>query len=599
MRTGETVRRKIQRTLHLVWQSAPGWTIASVTLVVIQGALPLPALYLIKLIVDAVANSLAAPDKGIAFQQVGLLVVLSGAVALVDAVCRLVTNLVNNAHAEAVTDYMYDILHAKSLEVDLGYYENSQYYDTLHRAQQEAHFRPARILNGLLQTGRTSIALLAMAGLLFSFHWGVTLILFAATVPGAFVRLRYADKMYIWRRQRTPAERQAWYFNWILTRDSYAKEIRLFNLGSVLVRRFRDVRQQLRRERLALLTRRFLAELAAQATALSVVFGVYIVLAYRTVQGFVTLGDLVMYYQAVQRAQDFLGQLLSSLADLYEDNLFLSNLFEFLDLKRQIIEPPHPKPVPRPLQTGIVFDHVSFYYSDNGRKVLDDITLIIRPGEHIAIVGENGAGKTTLIKLLCRLYDPTDGIITLDGIDLRQVDPTALRREISVIFQDYAHYNLTARENIWLGNVDLPPEQERIAAAARYAGVDNVISGLKQGYDTILGKWFEGGEELSIGEWQKVALARAFLRDTQLLVLDEPTSAMDAQAEYNMFQNFHQLAAGRTAILISHRLSTVRMADRIYVVQDGRIVESGSHDELVRHCGTYARLFEIQAQYYR
>jgi ATP-binding cassette subfamily B protein len=231
--------------------------------------------------------------------------------------------------------------------------------------------------------------------------------------------------------------------------------------------------------------------------------------------------------------------------------------------------------------------------------VLDDISLTIRPGEHVALVGENGAGKTTLIKLLCRLYDPTEGVITLDSVDLRQLDIEALRREISIVFQDYARYQLTAQENIWLGNVELPPDAERIVTAARQAGADDVIARLRHGYETTLGKWFEGGEELSVGEWQKVALARAFLRDAQIIVLDEPTSAMDAQAEYALFQRFHRLAEGRTAVLISHRLSTVRMADCIYVLENGRIVESGTHDDLIYRGGRYSLLFETQAQYYR
>jgi ATP-binding cassette subfamily B protein len=291
--------------------------------------------------------------------------------------------------------------------------------------------------------------------------------------------------------------------------------------------------------------------------------------------------------------------MLSGLAGLYEDNLFLSNLYEFLDLKRKVIEPAHGSPIPQPMKTGVVFDHVGFRYPTGSRKVLEDISLVIRPGEVVALVGENGSGKTTLIKLLCRLYDPVDGNITLDGTDLRQFETTALRRNISVILQDYAKYHLSARENIWFGNTALAPDHERIVAAARQAGADDLIAALPHGYETILGKRFEDGEELSIGEWQKVALARAFLRDAQIIVLDEPTSSMDAKAEYAVFQNFRQLAAGRTAILISHRFSTVRMADRIYVLKDGSITEGGTHEELIHRGGTYARLFETQAQYYR
>ncbi len=590
---------RLDFALRLVWQSAPGWTMASLALLVVQGTLPLVSLYLMKLVVDAVTTALEAADKGAAFEQVALLIGLTGGVALIGAVARSIAGLVSEAQGQVVTDHMSDLLHAKSIEVDLEYYESAQYYDKLHRAQREAPYRPIRIVNGLVRVAQSGISLLAMAGLLFSFHWGIAAILFVAAIPGLFVRLRYAGQTYRWQRRSTPAERQAWYFHWMLTGDVHAKEIRQFGLGPLFRRRFRDLRQQLRREKIEIATRRSIAELVSQASATIAVFGSYAFIAYRAVQGAITLGDLVMYYQAFQRGQGFLREMLGGLAGLYEDNLFLSNLHEFFELKSKVVEPPHPRPVPQPMQTGLAFDHVSFRYPTGTREVLEDISLTIRPGEVVALVGENGSGKTTLIKLLCRLYDPASGIITLDGIDLRQLETTALRREISVIFQDYAQYHLTARENIWFGNVTLPPDQERIAAAARHAGADEVIAGLPQGYETILGKWFEDGEELSVGEWQKVALARAFLRDAQIIVLDEPTSALDARAEYEVFKKFRQLAAGRTVILISHRFSTVRMADRIFVLEGGRIIESGTHDELVRLGGTYARLFETQAQYYR
>ncbi len=589
----------LRRALRFVWQSGPGWTLTSVALLIVQGVLPLLALYLLKLVVDAVAAGLTAPDPGATFKQVALLVGLSALVALVSTLCGTMASFVNGAQAQVITDHMHTILHAKSIEIDLEYYDNPQYYDTLHRAQQEAPFRPTRILRGLLSVGRNGVSLLTIAGLLFWFHWGIVPILVIAAVPVVLVRLRYANKMYTWQRTRTPDERQAWYLNWMLTRDTHAKEIRLFGLGALFKRRFREVRRLIRAERLDLEKRRSIAEAGAESSATVAVFGVYAFVAYRTIQGVLTLGDLVMYFQAVQRGYGFLRDLLTSLADLYQSNLFLSNLYEFLDIKRSVIEPSDPKPVPRPMQTGIVFDRVSFQYPTGARKVLDDITLTIRPGEHVAFVGENGAGKTTLIKLLCRLYDTTDGNITLDGADLRHFQTDSLRREISVMFQDYVRYHLPARENIWLGNISLPPDEARITAAARHAGAHEVIGSLTHSYDTVLGKWFDGGEELSTGEWQKVALARAFLRDAQIIVLDEPTSAMDANAEYELFLRFHELVKGRTAILISHRLSTVRMADRIYVLEKGRIIESGSHEELVHRSGRYARLFETQAQSYR
>ncbi len=601
----ESLKQKIKRTLRLgralgfVWQSAKGWTITHGSLVVVQGLLPLLPLYLMKLMIDAVTVGINAVDKGPAFRHVLWLVGLMAAATLLAYLVRLLAGIVSEWLAFLVTDHMNDVLLAKSVEVDLEYYESSRYYDTLHRAQREAPTRPISIVNGLAQIGQNGISLLAIAGLLLSFYWPIAIVLFATVFIGTAVRLKYAGKMYRWQREQTSMERQSSYYNWMLTDSSHAKEIRLFNLGALFISRFREIRKNLRLGRLALIRRRYYADFMAQTFATIAIYGSYAYVAYRAVEREITYGDLVMYYQAFQRVQGFLQVMLGSLAGLYEDNLFLSFLYEFLDLKPTIIEPAQPSPVPRPMQQGILLDHVSFQYPGGSRKALEDISLAIRPGEVVALVGENGSGKTTLIKLLCRLYDPTAGSITIDGVDLHQFATKVLRQEIAIIFQDYAHYHLTARENIWFGNTTLPPDHENIRAAARRSGIDEVLSTLPHGYETILGKRFQDGEELSIGEWQKVALARAFMNEAQIIVLDEPTSSMDAKAEYEAFQSFRQLVTGRTAILISHRFSTVRMADRIFVLKHGRVIESGSHEELITRNEVYADLFKRQAQSYR
>jgi ATP-binding cassette, subfamily B, bacterial len=584
--------------LTFIWESSPGLTSAIVALTVIQSALPLLGLYLTKLVLDAIAAAMTSARTA-AFQDVSFLILLSAGVLLLDRGVGTVAELVRNAQTLIVTDRVYDILHSKSIEVDLEYYDNSDYYDALHRAQGEASYRPTRVMDGVFSFLQGAISVIALGGLLFTIHWSVPPVLVLAAIPDLLVRFRFAKSSYLQSRWQSPTERQALYFTSVLTEDSHAKEVRIFGLGPVFLNRFGLLRTEIRQQRLKLYKKRSALSLLAQAGGIIPGFALYGFFAYRALQGLMTVGDLVMFYQALQRGQTSMAQLFGSIAVLYENNLFLSNVLEFLALKPKVIDPPRPKKPASNNREGIVFHDVKFRYPNSDRTVLDGISLRIRRGEHIALVGENGSGKTTLVKLLLRLYDPTDGAITIDGIDLREQSLQSLRRNISVVFQDYARYHLSAKENIWFGDVDVPPDEQRIINAARKSGAHQTISGLPAGYDTMLGKWFADGEELSIGEWQKIALARAFLREADIIILDEPTSALDAKAEYEVFNKFHQLSANHTAILISHRLSTVKMADHIYFLENGRIVESGSHDELIGQGGKYAYMFERQAQNYR
>jgi len=588
----------IRRALVLVWNSARGWTIGNAAILLVQGVLPLAQLYLMKLIVDAVTSAVAGGADG-DWSTAALYVILAGTFSLIGVLCSSLGQVVTEAQSQTVVDHVLDLLHAKSVEADLEYYESPRYYDSLHLAQQQAPYRPVLILNGLVQLGRSGLSLAAVAGLLLAFYWPLALLMFAAAIPGAFVRFRYASKMYEWQRKNTPAERQAEYFHWMLTNDTHAKETRLFNLGRIFMDRFNELRRRLRGERIALVRARSIREFLSQACALIAVFAALLFIVRDTIAGQLGLGDMVMLFAGFQRGQTFLRDMLSGLAAVYENSLFISNFHRFLDLEKKVKDPPHPKPVPAPIRQGIRFEDVVFSYHDSARDVLAGMSLEIRPGEHVALVGENGAGKSTLVKLLCRLYDPLQGRITVDGTDLRDLGTVPWRREISVIFQDFARYQLTARENIRLGNVELDAASESVLEAARFSGADGVVQSLPKGMDTLLGKWFEDGEELSIGQWQKVALARAFLRPAQLLVLDEPTSALDAGAEADVLKQFHQLARGRTALIISHRMSTVRLAHRILVLGNGVVLESGTHEELLQRGGPYARLYRLQTQGYQ
>jgi len=613
----------------------------------VQGVLPVLSLYVLKVLVDRIAAGLATSQPLAAFREIIFWLLLAAAAMLAADVCRSLASWAAKAHGELVQDYVSDLLHAKSVEVDLEYYENAQFYNALHRAQEQAAWRPMLILTAVVQAGQNGIALLAMTGLLLSLHWLMAILLVATAMPGLLVRLKYARELYVKQREWTKPERRAEYLHTLLIGPVAAKEIRLFNLGDFFRERFRELRRHIREEKLDLARKRSLAELSTQAGATLAVYAGLGFVAYRTLRGAVTLGGLVMYYQAFQRAQASLWALLVSLAELYEHSLFLNDLNQFLSLPRTVPEPEleghkggeelqdeetaaeglpghrTKRPQAQTRNAGLLFENVTFTYPRCAHAVLRDINLKIRPGETIALVGENGAGKTTLVKLLCRLYDPTHGRITLNGVDLRSIPVVELRKQISVLFQDFTRYNLTACENIALGNVDLlprsglsphqPPASTRtqggtnslstldsqLFTAAQRADAHEVISRLPKGYETTLGRQFEEGEELSVGEWQKVALARAFLRPASVVVLDEPTSALDPIAEHMVLKRFCELLEGRLGIIISHRLSTVTQVDRIFVLREGRIAESGCHQELVQRGGLYARLFETQAERYR
>lgn len=595
----ETDNKKVMlgRAVSFVWKSTRSLTVANLLLTLLQGLLPLIPLYLMKLLIDSIEEVISGGAVS-SFGHIGFLIGIMGAVALLMAAVKAIAGIVEQTQSRVVTDYMQDVLHKKSIGVDLAYYEDSRFYDTLHRAQSEAPFRPTSIVNGLIKTIQSFVSLLAMVGLLLSFHWIVAVVLLAAALPGLFVKLKFSKISWKWQRKRTETERRAWYKHWLITSVGHAKELRLFGLGEHFRKRYRDLRTILREEMLGIARRRAVADLATQAVATVMVYGSLAFIAWQTYGGFITIGGMVMYFQAFQKGLGYLKGMLGSLAGLYEGNLFLSNLFDFLDIKPSVTDPPEPKRFPSPISRGIGFDHVNFGYPSGNSNALDDISLKIRQGEMLALVGENGSGKTTLVKLLCRLYDPDTGIISVDETSLRDFRIERLRENISVTFQDYARYHLTAGQNISLGDIQHTYDESAIRKAAVTAGTDDLISNLPDGYNTVLGRWFKGGKELSIGEWQKIALARAFIRNAPIVILDEPTSALDAKSEQDVFIKFRELVRGKTSVVISHRFSTVRMADRIAVMHKGRIIEQGTHEELMAKNGKYHEMYTIQASAY-
>jgi len=591
--------RHMPRTLKLVWRVGPFGATVLCLLIVLQGLFPAAFALVGKLIIDSILTAIksphplehVAPVMGFIALEFGLMVVQRGLGAI--------SGLVQQVQGLKLTDYIAGIVHRKTIGLDLEYFENARFHDRLHRAQQEAGLRPMMLLRQLMSEVQNMVTLLAFVGILLAFDWRVVGILVIVTIPGVLYEMHYSRRMFHWFRARTETERKSRYLGFLLSFPEYAKELRLFKLGRHLADLYQAVRRDLRSERIGLETRRALAGLGASILATGGVYFCYGLAGFYAVIGVITLGDMTMYYRALSGGQRTLQQLLGGLSQLYESNLFLSNLYELLALEPRVIDPPDPLPIPRPMHEGIVLEDVRFKYPGADEEVLRGINLTIRPGERIALVGENGAGKTTLVKLLCRLYDPTAGRILLDGEDLRRYSLEDLHDQVGVIFQDFVRYEFTAGENIGVGDIEHLDDMARIEEAARRSGAHDVIEALSDGYDTQLGHRFSAeGYDLSIGQWQKVALARTFMRMAQILILDEPTSVLDARSEYEVFQRFRELTAGRMAVLISHRFSTVRMADHIYVVGDGKVIEHGSHEELMDLGGHYARLFEMQASSY-
>ena len=586
----------LPRVLLLVWKATRVWTIVWITLLIIQGLLPVATVYLTRTLVDSL---LQITGKGFSWQSIQPVLLPATVMVFVLLLTEFIQGTlgwVRTAQSELVQDEITEIVHSKAIEVDLSFYESSDYYDRLNRATSEASGKSLSLLEnsgGLLQN---LITLLAMAAVLLPYGIWLPVLLIGSALPIFCVVVWLNRRNHRWWEKTTTDRRWLQYYELLITNSAIAAELRLFNLGPFFQSSYRQLRKRLRKERINLAKEQAVTRLAAGIAAMLISAFALLWVGQQLLSGLITLGDVALFYQAFNRGQGVIRSLLNSMGQIYSNSLFLKNLFEFFQLQSKIVDPPVPKPTPKQLEAGIQFEQVNFRYSGSDRFILKNFNLTIPSGKVVAIVGDNGAGKSTLVKLLCRFYDPESGSIKLDNIDLRQFSVVQLRSLITVLFQSPMPYFVTAAQNIALGDLSISPNICEIQMAAKGAGVHEIIERLPNGYETLMGKWFPGGIDLSGGEWQRLALARAFLRRAQLIVLDEPTSAMDPWAEADWLDRFRSLANGRTAIIITHRFTLAMRADIIHVMRQGEIVESGTHKELLAQGGLYAQSWSAQTQ---
>jgi ATP-binding cassette, subfamily B, bacterial len=585
----------LPRFFGLVWRTSRRLMALEVVLRITRSAIPVSILYVGKLIIDGV---ILLVKKGGDMHFLWELVALEFGLALAsDALMRAIT-LTDSLLGERFANFTSIRIMEHAASLDLDQFEDSTFYDKLERARQQTNGRTV-LLSQVLGQVQDLISMGFLAVGLMAFNPWLILLLLIAVVPAFLGESYFNDRSYALTRAQTAERRELDYLRYLGASDETAKEVKLFGLSGFLIGRFRSLSDKFYADARALAIRR-----SAWGTFFSLLgsagyYSAYVVIIIRAVHGQLSIGDLTFLAGSFRQLRSLLDGILTRFTSVSQGAIFLQDLFEFFEIQPRIVRAARPRPFPKPIREGFTFENVGFRYLHSERWANRHLSFTLRPGEKLALVGENGAGKTTLIKLLTRLYDPTEGRILLDGVDLREYDPDDLRREVGVIFQDYLRYQMTVAQNIAVGNIDRQEDRTLIETAAQQSLADQLAEKLPDRYDQALGRRFRQGVDLSGGEWQKIALARAYMRNAQLLILDEPTAALDARAEYEVFQRFAELTRGRTAVLISHRFSTVRMADRILVLEKGELKEIGSHEELLERSGRYAELFHLQAQGYR
>jgi ATP-binding cassette subfamily B protein len=597
--------RYVPQLVRLVWDTHRGFTVAMTALRLVRAFVPIATLWIGKLIIDGVV---AAQRDGGTWRAISGLVAVELAIVIVGELLARASSLVESLLGDLFSNRISVRLMEHAATLDLAQFEDPEFYDHLERARRQTVGRIGLIAQ-LLGLAQDALTLITLSAALLAFSPWLMVLLVVAIVPSFLGETRFAAMEYSLLFRWTPERRQLDYLRYVGASDDTAKEVQLFGLAGWLTERYRVLSERWYAENRKLATKKAVVSSALSFIGTLGYYGAYIVIIARAIAGAITLGSLTFLAASFSRGRDLIQRLLLGASAIYEQGLYLRDLFLFFEMKPTISSRPGAPPVPRPIRTGFVFEDVGFMYPGSDRWAVRHVNFTLRPAERVALVGENGAGKTTLTKLLARLYDPSEGRILLDGVDLRDYDLASLRREIGVIFQDFVRYDMRFDENVGVGEIEsvrgyldngaTAPTPATLVHAADQSLAATLLPRLPGGYRQMLGRRFDEGVDLSGGEWQKIALARAYMRDAQVLILDEPTAALDARAEYEVFRRFSELMAGRMGVLISHRFSTVRMADRIVVLKGGEVAESGTHEELVAAGGLYAELFGMQAIGYR
>ncbi len=590
----------VRRAIGLAWRVERSLTLQYVIVSLASALLPVAIAYVGKLIVDAVVASIAAPDHptGLALSWIALELVLILSAHLSGQYSGLLAQLLRARLALHVDRIIFE----KALELSLRHFEDPAFMDMLERARRESSWRPLEMITHGLRLAKDVTTLAGFGALLSQLSPWAVLALALAGLP-FFAEMRYGAEQYAMKSRRTPRERQAHYLTQLLTSDWHAKEVKLFALGPWLLARHRALHEEFYREDKSFGLRRGVAVALLGAVSIGVFYLIYAFVVVEAATGAITLGSMTLYLTVFRQGQSSFQSAMTSIARAYEDNLYIKNLFDYLAIESDDLTAHGPHDIAAEDVEGdgkapaLSFEHVTFRYPGSSRPCLEDVTFDVAAGETIALVGPNGAGKTTLVKLLVGLYDLKEGAIRLDERPIEEIDKGELRARVGVVFQDFVHYHLSAQDNVGIGWLPSREDREAVTHAAKDAGAADVIESLPEGYDSMLGRWF-GGEQLSVGQWQRMALARAFMRKSRVLILDEPTASIDAEGEHEIFERFRELKRGATAILITHRFSTVRMADRIVVLEGGKVADIGTHDELMARGGLYKRMFDMQAEGY-